>query len=334
MIPGAFGVGALPAGAQGVRHQAHRAGRDLWSRVGGFRRVLSTPSSKERFDFSGREDLYTAYIPWAVAFGCADAWAEKYRTESGRRSAGAGVPGRAYSGDRTGNYVDEMVGDFSRRWPAPSRPTRPPSRPPAAAGEGSPAAEVAAAVAAVRGDAALVPHQTERGVGPCRSLIVLVVVVLFLVAFVVVGFNKLRTADIAAQEALGGIDVQLTRRADLIPNLVETVKGYAAHEKGVFEEVTGRAPAYNRPRPARRPGEGRRGRAAAGRADQPQRGRRELPRPQGEPELPGPPEAARRHREPDLLRPAVLQRRHRDLEQARADHPVDVLHRDGRRAPA
>ncbi|WP_298749169.1 LemA family protein [uncultured Nocardioides sp.] len=68
-------------------------------------------------------------------------------------------------------------------------------------------------------------------------LIVLAVVVL-LVGFVVVGFNKLRTADIAAQEALGGIDVQLTRRADLVPNLVETVKGYAAHESEVLEEVT------------------------------------------------------------------------------------------------
>ena len=61
---------------------------------------------------------------------------------------------------------------------------------------------------------------------------------LALVAFVVVGFNKLRRADVAAQEALGGIDVQLTRRADLVPNLVETVKGYAAHESEVLEEVT------------------------------------------------------------------------------------------------
>ena len=68
--------------------------------------------------------------------------------------------------------------------------------------------------------------------------IIAVVIIVALVAFVVVGFNKLRTTDIGAQEALGGIDVQLTRRADLIPNLVETVKGYAAHEKGVFEEVT------------------------------------------------------------------------------------------------
>ncbi|MGC4110632.1 MAG: LemA family protein [Nocardioides sp.] len=69
-------------------------------------------------------------------------------------------------------------------------------------------------------------------------VIILIVVVLILVLFGVVGFNKLRSADVGSQEALGGIDVQLTRRADLIPNLVETVKGYAAHEKSVLENVT------------------------------------------------------------------------------------------------
>jgi LemA protein len=69
-------------------------------------------------------------------------------------------------------------------------------------------------------------------------ILIVIVVLVLLVGFVVVGFNKLRTSDVAADEALGGIDVQLTRRADLIPNLVETVKGYAAHEKGVFEEIT------------------------------------------------------------------------------------------------
>ena len=68
--------------------------------------------------------------------------------------------------------------------------------------------------------------------------IIVIVVIVALVVFVIVGFNKLRTSDIAPQESLGGIDVQLTRRAELIPNLVETVKGYAAHESGVFEEVT------------------------------------------------------------------------------------------------
>jgi LemA protein len=70
------------------------------------------------------------------------------------------------------------------------------------------------------------------------AIVIVLVVVLLLVGFVVVGFNKLRRSDIGAQEALGGIDVQLTRRADLIPNLVNTVKGYAQHEAGVLEAVT------------------------------------------------------------------------------------------------
>ena len=69
-------------------------------------------------------------------------------------------------------------------------------------------------------------------------LIIIVVLVLLVGIMYVVGFNKLRKQDVAAEEALGGIDVQLTRRADLIPNLVNTVKGYASHEKGVFEAVT------------------------------------------------------------------------------------------------
>ncbi len=83
LIPGAFALAALPLLLPTSRTKRTAAGRDLWSRLGGFRRVLSTPSSKERFDFSGRQELYTAYIPWAVAFGCADEWADKYRTEVG-----------------------------------------------------------------------------------------------------------------------------------------------------------------------------------------------------------------------------------------------------------
>jgi LemA protein len=70
------------------------------------------------------------------------------------------------------------------------------------------------------------------------SWLIVLVVVLALAGIMIMGFNKLRRLDIRAQEALGGIDVQLTRRADLIPNLVATVKGYAAHESGVLEEVT------------------------------------------------------------------------------------------------
>ncbi len=69
-------------------------------------------------------------------------------------------------------------------------------------------------------------------------LIVVLVLVLLVGVLFVMGFNRLRKQDVAADEALGGIDVQLTRRADLIPNLVNTVKGYAAHEEGVFAAVT------------------------------------------------------------------------------------------------
>ena len=51
-------------------------------------------------------------------------------------------------------------------------------------------------------------------------------------------YNGLVTAKTRVEESWSGIDVQLKRRADLIPNLVETVKAYAAHEKNVFENVT------------------------------------------------------------------------------------------------
>jgi len=52
------------------------------------------------------------------------------------------------------------------------------------------------------------------------------------------GYNGLVRSRVRAREAWSGIDVQLKRRASLIPNLVETVKGYAAHEKQVLENVT------------------------------------------------------------------------------------------------
>ena len=73
------------------------------------------------------------------------------------------------------------------------------------------------------------------------TLIVVVVVVVLLVAIgmlVVVALNKLRTQRVSVDEALAGVDVQLSRRSDLIPNLVETVKGYMGHERETLEAVT------------------------------------------------------------------------------------------------
>ncbi len=112
LIPGLLAAGAAPVLAPGASTVRTASGRDLWSRVGGFRRVLSTPSSQDRFDFSGREELYTQYIPWAVAFDCADEWAAKYRTETGREPpVPTYLPG--YGGAHTGNYTDQMVNSFS-----------------------------------------------------------------------------------------------------------------------------------------------------------------------------------------------------------------------------
>jgi len=68
--------------------------------------------------------------------------------------------------------------------------------------------------------------------------IAFVVVVVVLVAVVAGLYNRLVVLKNRCQEAWSDIDVQLKRRYDLIPNLVETVKGYAAHEKELFEKVT------------------------------------------------------------------------------------------------
>ena len=69
------------------------------------------------------------------------------------------------------------------------------------------------------------------------SLIVIGVVI-FSVIYFVATYNALVVLKTRIEEALSGIDIQLKRRADLVPNLVETVKGYARHEKAVFENVT------------------------------------------------------------------------------------------------
>ena len=69
------------------------------------------------------------------------------------------------------------------------------------------------------------------------SLVLLGIVVVL--ALLGVGlYNGLVRSRVRVDEAWSGIATQLKRRHDLIPNLVETVKGYAAHEKGVLEKVT------------------------------------------------------------------------------------------------
>ena len=63
-------------------------------------------------------------------------------------------------------------------------------------------------------------------------------VIVILVLFAFGAYNRLVALSQRVGQAFADIDVQLKQRHDLIPNLVETVKGYAAHESGVFEEIT------------------------------------------------------------------------------------------------
>lgn len=112
LVPGAFAVFGAPMMRTGASTRRTKAGRDLWSRVGGFHRVLSTDSSIERFDFSGRQELYTKYIPWAVALGVADEWAAKYRTEMGTEPPVPSYFGPSYAGAYAGSAIGSMVDDF------------------------------------------------------------------------------------------------------------------------------------------------------------------------------------------------------------------------------
>src|SRR5579885_21281 len=68
-------------------------------------------------------------------------------------------------------------------------------------------------------------------------MIIAIIVIAVVVFLLIVLYNGLAGLRVRADSAWSDIDVQLKRRHDLIPNIVETVKGYAAHEKGTFENI-------------------------------------------------------------------------------------------------
>lgn len=70
---------------------------------------------------------------------------------------------------------------------------------------------------------------------PTQILLIIVGLIILFLWFL---YNSLVTARVRVREAWSGIEVQLKRRSSLIPNLIETVKGYAKHEKSVLENVT------------------------------------------------------------------------------------------------
>jgi uncharacterized membrane protein len=124
LVPAGFVLGGLGLASHAVGQRRTPQGRLAWARAGGFRRLLSTPSSQDRFDFSARTDAFIHYIPYAVAFGVADRWAEKYRTEMGTEPPipvwypvywGHGV-GRFYTGgefDSLSKSVTASIGAYA-----------------------------------------------------------------------------------------------------------------------------------------------------------------------------------------------------------------------------
>ena len=145
--------------------------------------------------------------------------------------------------------------------------------------------------------------------------IVLGVVVLVLL-YIMGIYNRLVRLRALVKEGFSGITVQLSRRADLIPNLVETVQGYATHEREVFDEVTAnRSEALSAGSVA---ATAQADMQMTGAARPPVRRRRGLSRAQGQHQLPPAPGPAGQYRGRAAERAALLQR-HRPRPEF--DHP-------------
>ena len=150
--------------------------------------------------------------------------------------------------------------------------------------------------------------------------IVLIVVIAIVVVLVIAGialYNNLVKLRNMVDNAWAQIDVQLQRRLDLIPNVVETVKGYATHERGTLDEVTeARAAVANASTPAGKMG-----------ADNMLTGALKnlfavaeaYPRPQGERQLPAAAGRAFRHGRQDQLHAAKLQRHGDEVQHGHPD---------------
>ena len=155
--------------------------------------------------------------------------------------------------------------------------------------------------------------------GTAITVIIIILVIVVILALIGMsaynGFVKSRNL---IQESWRQIDVELNRRYELIPNLVETVRAYAAHERNTLEDITrlrsqaqqlsqseGALPSQQRADVEA---------AAVRRGAQPDRQRRGVPGSEEQPELPRAAAPAGRDRGPDRRRPALLQRQRAGLQ--------------------
>ena len=148
------------------------------------------------------------------------------------------------------------------------------------------------------------------------AILVGVVIVVLIVA--VVAYNRFVQQRQYIDNAWANVETELRRRYDLIPNLVETVKGYASHESRTLEAVTPSSSERGRPTTARRPSRPPPRTRSSERLQELLRRVRGLPRAEGEPELPRPAAAADRHRGSHPGGAPLLQQQRSRLQRARA----------------
>ena len=115
-VPLLVGAAVLSVGLLGVimdprtRTVHNEAGRDAWSRVGGFARFLSTDSSESRFDAAAHLDWFPRYLPWALALGVSEEWAKRYEAQ-GVSLDGAAVPYVFWYGAGSHSWHDMSMSD-------------------------------------------------------------------------------------------------------------------------------------------------------------------------------------------------------------------------------
>jgi LemA protein len=209
------------------RHQVHRGG----PRIVVARRRIPSPAG-DRFGrgtlrLSARKDVYTAYVPFAIAAGAAALWAKKHETSVGTPAPrpdwynSSSTTSCGYVGSSSGPSFDSFESALSSSIGAYT-PSRSSSSFSSSGGGGF------SGGGGGGGGGIMVRF---------LLLLVLVLAVLVLIGFVM-GYNKIRAADVGMAEALSGIDVELMRRASLIPSLVHACRRSPAREKGILDHVT------------------------------------------------------------------------------------------------
>jgi LemA protein len=194
-------------------------GREMMRRTLGFAKYIKTAETRQQA-FAERANIFTAYLPYAIAFKCVDRWAQAFQDIDMQTATAAW-----YSGSSAFNpsSFSSNFGSFSS---SVSRTIT--SSPGGSGGSGFSGGRIIRRRRRRWRRRELV---TTTAIGAVAAGLVVLVLVL------VVLYNGFVRARQRVREAWSAIDVQLQRRASLVPNLVESVKGYAAYERETLQRV-------------------------------------------------------------------------------------------------